>query len=216
MTDLPDIIPVGMPTQAQLTQHLRARLHETVERQRAGRQVHAQEDVYPALLELARIHETLTDYSRALATIAKEALGFAEDDLIEAVHEQEGVPLSGLEVPDPDGTTVAVTPDHRAAGYKFDLETLLGAVVADVSSWWLGQEMDGHEVDADAVLRRALDTLLSLGKFEPQITKVTAFAKEVARTDPKAATAVRQAGVKSPGEYRGVRITRHEPKHKVS
>jgi hypothetical protein len=215
MTDLPDLIPVGMPTQAQLTQHLRARLHETVERQRAGRTVSAPEDVYTALLQLARIHETLTDYSRALSTIAKEALGFAEDDLIEAVREQEGVPLSGLEVPDPDGTTVAVTPDHRAAAYEFDLEALLTAVVLEVCDWWAGTELDGPEPDAPAVVRKALDTLLDLGKFEPKITKVRAFADQVARTDPQASKAVRQAGKRKPGKYQGVRITRHEPKRKA-
>lgn len=207
------IAPGVLPEAHDLIGLMRLRLESLVAEERARRgEVLAPEDTYEALRRLASLHEGLTGYARAFQTIAKEVLGYVQDDLESAVGEQDGIPVSGLDVPDPDGTTVRVHVDLTSQGYTFDLDALLTAVAAETLAW-LDRSEDGEEVvDPPVILRHALDLLLTLGKFEPQVSKVRAFAQEVARHDPKAASTVTRGIRKRNPRFGGVKLERKQPK----
>lgn len=207
------LAPGTMPEAHDLVGMLRHRLDSLVAEERAKRkEVLAPEDTYQVIRRLAALHEGLTAYAHAFQVIAKEALGYVQDDLELAVGEQDGVPVSGLDVPDTDGTTVCVHVDLTSQGYAFDLEALLTAVVGETLAW-LDQTDDGDAVvDPPEILRHALDLLLTLGKFEPQVTKVKAFTQEVARHDPKAASTVTRGVRKRDPRFSGVKLERKQPK----
>lgn len=207
------LAPGTMPEAHDLIGLLRQRLDAITAQEREQRgEVMAPEDTYALVRRLAGLHEGLTGYAHAFQTIAREALGYIQDDLELAVGEQGGIPMSGLSVPDSDGTTVQVDVDVASGGYAFDLEALLTAVVAETLAW-LDQTDDGDNVvDPPEILRHALDLLLTLGKFEPQVTKVRTFAAEVARQDAKAASTITRGIKKNTPRFRGVKINRVQPK----
>jgi hypothetical protein len=219
----------NLPAPHDLVGMLRAKLEELVTNARNGRgEVHTPEDTFEIQLGLAQVIEGLTDYARAFQKIAREARGYAEDELIEAVGEQDGIPLAGLKVPDPDGTTVSINRD-MANQYEFDNDTLLTAVAHEVLTTerlpsvgdpkimtQLGlSPQDTAAIDALLVrfMLTAMSRLVELGKFEPQISKVKAFTTELSRLEggPQIASTVTSSTRKKP-IYKGVKVEREQPK----
>lgn len=209
----------SLPAPHDLVGMLRARLEEVVSNARHGRgEVHTPEDTFEMQRGLAGVIEGLTDYARAFQKIAKEAKGYVEDELIEAVGEQDGIPMAGLRVPDTDGTTVLIGRD-MANTYTFDSEALFGAVAWQVVMTKRGEgsprgkyseTVDEWVID---LLVEAMRLLVSLGRFEPQITKVKAFTADLARLEggPTIASTVTSTTRKKP-VYKGVKIEREQPK----
>jgi hypothetical protein len=203
-----------LPAPHDLVGMLRARLEEVIANARRGRgEVLTPEDTFEMQLGLAGVIEGLTDYARAFQKIAKEAKGYVEDELIEAVGEQDGIPMAGLKVPDPDGTTVAISRE-TVNEYTFDNDALFTAVAHFVLA---GRAGDGP-MHQDAVwliplITSAMTQLVALGKFEPQISKVKAFTAELSRLEggPPIASTVTSTTRKKP-IYTGVRIKREQPK----
>lgn len=201
-----------LPAPHDLVGMLRARLEEVVHNARHGRgEVHTPEDTFEIQLGLAQVIEGLTDYAAAFQKIAKEAKGYVEDELIEAVGEQDGIPMAGLRVPDPDGTTVVIGRD-MANSYTFDNEALFSAVACVAMANVDFDEQINWATCLDLMLQ-AMERLVSLGKFEPQITKVKAFTADLARLKggPKVASTVTSTTRKKP-VYKGVKVEREQPK----
>jgi hypothetical protein len=197
-----------LPAPHDLVGMLRARLEEVISQARNGRgEVLTPEDTFQMQLGLASVIEGLTDYARAFQKIVREAKGYVEDELIDAVGEQDGIPLAGLKVPDSDGTTVTISRDMTNA-YTFDNDALFNAVA------WLALASAGVEDGRlHTVVVEAMRQLVSLGKFEPQISKVKAFSAELARLEggPRIASTVTSTTRKRP-VYKGVKIEREQPK----
>jgi hypothetical protein len=216
-----------LPTARSIRAELRTQLNGAVlaERNRRG-EVHQPEDTWGMQRSLASVIEVCGEYSRAFADAAKEARQIAEEELIEAVGEQDGTPNQGMTVPDAEGD-VKISLDTRN-GYEIATDALYSAVafaqllggdlvnsvVASVSTEFetpeIGKETEGILAEAMA---RAMAELCTLGKFEPQVSKVRVFAKELAREpggDGVSATVT--SAIKKTTQYRGVKIERTEPK----
>lgn len=232
MTDLvpmPDVLD-GMPGPADLKTRL---LHvvqagytnATTERG----QVHQPEDVFPLVRRLAFIREQAAAYKTAFAAAEKLAHQLAEEELVEAVGEQDGVPRDGLTVPDYDGGDVRLALD-TAHNHTIDLDTLLPLVAAEILTSSvetvlavddmpivdqvravvegdLGTADDLEPLLADLIVL-ALRGLLELGNFAPQVTKVRAYAQHLARTGNDNLAAVASGSITSTTAYKGVKITR--------
>lgn len=223
-----------LPAPHDLVGMLRAQLEEVVSNARKNRgEVLTPEDTFDIQLGLAQVIEGLTDYGRAFTKVAREAKGYVEDELIEAVGEQDGIPTSGLKVPDPDGTTVVISRDTSNV-YTFDMHALLNAVAFMVMESWsvtdrvldlarghlateshteraaIRQELENYLAGR---LLAALEQLTQLGKVEPQVTKVGTFTESLARMPggPMIASTVTGTTRKKP-VYKGVSIKREQPK----
>lgn len=209
----------NLPAPHQLVGILRERLEASVLAARAERgEVHVSEDVFASILHIGSIAEGLIDYGRAFTTVGKEAAGYVEDELIAAVGEQEGVPLSGIDVPDPDGTTLKVTRDIRNE-YDIDIALVIDGAVLFTLERYRGWQDQPEEVRAALLsvvmilMSEAARTVIACGTFKPQITKVRDLATEIARIDPKVASTITSAlkGAKTTS-YRGVKVKREQPK----
>lgn len=199
----------NLPAPHDLVGMLRAKLEELVEQARRGRgQIATPEDTFDMQRGLAKVIEGLEDYGRAFIKIAKEAKGYVEDELIEAVGEQDGIPMSGLKVPDLDGTMISIELD-RPNAYTFDNDALFGAVA------WLVLSSAAIEVTPKlhTVVVEAMRQLTALGKFEPQISKVKTFTNELSRLEggDLVASTVTSTTRKKP-IFKGVRVKREQPK----
>ena len=212
-----------LPAARELGEALQRGVNETIARMRTERgTVTAAEDVFETVRWVQGISERLTDYGRAFAGAAKLAESYAEEELIEAVREQDGIPLANLTVPDAEGDIrlTRYAPNEHA----IDAETLKAVVAARALERTRGSEPEQGDTQSDAdyateyeewmaaVMIGAMDDLLALGVFAPGVTKVKAYAKEVARSgDDKLAAAVSGA-VSSTSRYKSTKIERVRPK----
>jgi hypothetical protein len=198
----------NLPAPHDLVGMLRAKLEELITAAREGRgEVLTPEDTYEIHRGLVAVIEGLEDYARAFTTIAKEAKGYVEDELIEAVGESDGIPLVGLRVPDVDGTTVVISLD-TANEYVFDHAALRSAVAYSVLMTSPADRQASDELLINSMVD-AMALLETLGQFKPQVTKVRAFTNELARLEggPAIASTVTSTIRKNP-TFRGVKIRR--------
>lgn len=207
-----------IPAPREVVSVLRERLQQLVLSARETRgEVRMPEDTYDLIRSLMGVREGAADYAHAFTVIRKEIDGFIQDDLELAVGEQDGVPNSGMKVPDVDGTDIAIEVDKQN-NYEFDTAALVQAVMFEA--------LDEAATDSDIatlpwevvdrlakLFDAAIHRMLSLGQFRPQVTKVRAFADELARRDggPQIASAVRQS-VSKTARFRGIKVERKQPK----
>jgi hypothetical protein len=184
-----EVAGTQLPSAQSIAAVLRGQLNAAVlaERQRRGT-VALPEDIWPMLRALGRVVETCGEYSRAFGTAAKEAKAVAEEELIDAVGESDGVPNQGMTVPDAEGDVVVSLDTLNQ--HEYDRDALFGAVAFDVME---NLEAVGHllialETSTDAFTEAVTDLLIlafgrlcETGKFEPQVTKVRALLKTLGR-----------------------------------
>lgn len=204
-----------MPAVRTVLAVLRDNLNTLVLNARAERgQVHAPEDTYALVRSLAAVRDGAADYAHAFTLIRNEIDGHVQEELELAVGEQDGVPNSGMKVPDVDGTDIVVGLDTRNA-YDFDTHALTAAVTFHTLTEFAGAFVDGvtDEQAVAELLMSALGRVIGLGRFQPQVTKVRAFADDVARMPDGAAIAatVRSAVSKST-QFRGIKVERKQGK----
>jgi hypothetical protein len=208
-----------MPSARSVLAILRDQLNEGVltERKRRG-DVHAPEDTFGMQRSLAAVIDVCGEYGRAFTTVAKEARAVAEEELIDALGEQEGVPNGGLTVPDAEGD-VRIDLD-TANSYAIDLGNLLPAVAFAVMTERVQQVealIDPHDENAEGediladLLIAAMSKLIDTGKYEPQVSKVRAFKAALSRL-PDADGVASTVEVRKTVSYRGVKVSRKEPK----
>jgi len=230
-----DRVTARFPDHHTLAEALRDGVNTTLARLREERgPVHVAEDVFDTVRWMAGTAEKLDDYGRAFASAAATVRQYAEDELADAVGEQDGVPTSNLTVPDVDGSNIKLT-KATSNTHTIDPDALLSAVafavLADLDlagnvALALDDRYDRVELAArstcDAAWEKADELLaealmeamrryVALGSFGPQVTKVKAFALELARQDPAVASTVSGA-VKTTKGYAGVKMTREHPK----
>jgi hypothetical protein len=208
MTDT-TLIPLShMTLQLPDPQILRRKLTDALEsefaRARAAQgEILVPEDTFDLQRKLAAAHEILTGYARAFADAGKRVASMQEEQLVDAVGEQAGVPNQGLTVPDAAGD-VRLSLDFATAR-DFDLDQLIAVVVLDEVRRWVSDPEGEPEELAEAAIRR----FLGLGKFEPQVTKVKAYAKAVARAGADDLASVVSGAVRDrPPTYKGVKFER--------
>lgn len=203
-----------MPAPRAVVTVLRENLYQLVLSNRTERgEVRMPEDTYDLVRSLTTVREGAAGYEHAFATIRREVDGYIQDDLELAVGEQDGVPNSGMKVPDVDGTDIAITVDTQN-NYGFDTTALVQALVFEALS--MADEIESTDLPRTYVawlLDVALNRLIGLGQFRPQITKVRAFADDLSRREggPAIASTVMSTVTKTP-KFKGIKVERKQPR----
>lgn len=178
------------------------------------------EDSFAGQRRLAAIAETAKSYGRAFTTFERDSVRPAmEDLLIDAVGEQDGIPTSGITVPDIDGTNIKISVNTEN-DYQIDQDALKSALAFALITERrerLGQmfaaEFEGNGDEAETILAeiltQAMESITAQGSFKPQITKVRATAKLLARLPggPKIAATVTGA-IKKKVNFKGITVDR--------
>lgn len=185
--------------------------------------VTVQEDTYSLVRDIAATQERVGEYARALQAVGKYLKGEMESELLAAVGEQDEIPTSGMEVPDLDGTSIKIAKDE-VNEYELDVDRLRKAVllaVLDETRATEPEQDEGEGFDAYTlryeawmaeVILAAMETLVDLGKFEPQVSKVRAFAAALSgKGDDNLAAVVRGAIIQR-RRYRGIKWDRKQSK----
>ena len=207
-----------MPSPRNVSQILRDQLHAGVLSERARRgETHQPEDFFPMQRSLAAVIDVAKDYEYAFRNARREAEAIAEEELVDAVGEQDGHPNQALTVPDSEGD-LRIVP-QVANSYEIDQDALHSAVAFSMlaSPGMADQVIDAMPMDQRAatedllatMLTQAMNVLCTLGKFEPQVSKVRAFAKELARMpEGDGVSATVTGAIRKTTDYRGVKIER--------
>lgn len=233
-----DHIVTKFPDHRTLGKALQDGVNATIAQLRAARgDVVAPEDVYETVRWAQGIAESFHEYGRAFAGAAVLVGQYAEEELVEAVGEQDGIPTRSLTVPDVDGSDIKLTKEtssthhidrdavfralaasfvrqHDAAGMLAELLSDLYARVEMVDESTEDQVYRRAEEHLATLLMIAFGELTALGSFSLQVTKVQAFSKELARRDTLLASTVTGAMGKT-AKYSGVKMTRTFPKKKT-
>lgn len=230
-----DHIVTKFPDHRTLGKALQDGVNATIAQLRAARgDVVAPEDVYETVRWAQGIAESFHEYGRAFAGAAVLVGQYAEEELTEAVGEQDGIPTRSLTVPDVDGSDIKLT-KQTSNTHHIDRDAVLRALAASfvrqhdaagvlavlLSDLYARVEMVDESTE-EQVYRRveehlatllmiAFDELTALGSFNLQVTKVEAFSKELARRDTLLASTVTGA-MRKTAEYSGVKMTRTFPK----
>lgn len=223
----------ALPAPPEFAKLLREWLEEQIIAARKARgEVTSSEDVFDLVRSLQRTREVLGDYARALTSAANVAGQEIEEDLKYAVGEQQGIPNSGLTVPDTDGTDIKITLDMPGT-HTIDKDEVLPAVAAEVLYQYdavtgaanLGvavalatddQEQAVAKANLEAfladVLVHGMNASHALGSFSLQVSKVKAFAKTLAGRGEDALASVVSKAIRTTKDFRSIKVTRAERK----
>lgn len=229
---LPDSVR-ALPAPPEFAKLLRDWLEkQIIDARQARGDVTSSEDVFDLVRSLQKTREVLGDYARSLTTTANIAGQEIEEELKNAVGEQEGIPNSGLTVPDLDGTDIKISLDMPGT-HTIDKDEVLPAVAAEVLYQFdavtgvanLGVAValapDEHE---QAVAKANLEAFLAdmlvhgmnashaLGSFGLQVSKVKAFAKTLAGRGEDALASVVSKAIRTTKDFRSIKVTRAERK----
>jgi hypothetical protein len=205
----------GLPTPHETRVMLVERLEEAVAKVRAERTVHGKEDTYALIRSLQGVSELLSDYGKAFKT-ASDVRDILEEELVSAVGESDGIPVSGLTVPE-GGTNIKI--DRRTHNeYFIDVPQVLGALAALVAVDW-ARDLDARATDitpssqpeqfAMSVAQRALTMV---GAADLKVSHVRALAVELAGAGEDALSAVVSDSIRKNTIYDGVAVKRVERK----
>ena len=198
----------NLPDPIQLQRALKDRIqaaYATLYEQR-GR-VDTPEDTYEMQRKLATTDEQFKGYMTAFREARKVIAQLQQEELVEARGEQDGIPLDGLTVPDRDGD-IRLSLDAPAV-YDIDLEQLLAVLLTNIMD--RAPVADDVELIPYAVGETAA-ALLSWGKFEPQVSKVKAFAATLARNGRDKDASVVSGAITQRNPYKGVKFERTKPR----
>lgn len=184
-----------------------------------GQDVHTPEDTHAVHLMLAKTRELAKQYASTFSAVDKELAAYQRDQL----ELLPGGP-SALKVPDAEGDVVVQLDTSNT--YSFDEGQLLTAVAAAVTGPLVGDliEMIENAETADAQQARVADMLAvmvvaaieqvsAMGKLGLQVTKVRAFADQLARDGELGLSGVvRDAIIKSTDTKPGAKFSRKESK----
>lgn len=213
-------IPSPRDVGTMLVANLAVRVHNAREA-RGG--VTQPEDVNALVRSLGGAKEMLEDYARAFTTAAQEAGHYLREEHLSAVGEQDGVPQSGLKVPDLDGTDIVFTLDQPnshtvdqdqviavAINRRLELHRDTEPIQADDEPSYL--YLERYEQWMFIVMRLAVADVLGVGTYTMQVSKARAFAAQLAGEGRDAAAAVVRGAINTTTRYRGVKVERRERK----
>jgi hypothetical protein len=216
--------PSRLPAPADLKETLRRELSEHVTRERADRgDIHQPEDVWALVRKLAGAKDAFEEYAQAFSAAASMAGRELKEELIAAVGENDGIPLSGMSVPDTDGTDIAFSL-AKGNTHGIDADQVISAVISNlimISRDTEPEEQPGddyyeyrdrYETWMAGVMRLAVDHVLALGSYAMQVSKVRAFAADLAATERDGESAVVRGSISTTPTYKGVKLERKRRK----
>jgi len=226
-----DLVPLppqiqGIPSPRDVSTMLISNLAVRVHYARTARgDVTQPEDVNALVRALGGAKEMLDEYSRAFATAAREAVHYLEEELLFAVGEQDGVPLSGLKVPDLDGTDLVFTL-MKPKTHTVDEPQVIDVAVVDALAAARDTEpaqepdesnaayLDRYERWMAGVVHMAVNTVIGLGSYSMQVSKVRAYAVELAGRGADTLASVVRGSITTKDKYTGTKFERKERKSK--
>lgn len=202
-----------------LPSYLRLSLREAIEagvaRVRASRgEALVPEDYFHLIRGLQALRDLTSEYQRLFEDLDKMLVQIVEEEHLDAVHEQDGIPTSNLTVPDGVGGDIQITRKTHNE-YYVDLPQVIAALAALVSAEWAAAFVDkvtditphsDPEQFACAVVPRALDFLGSTAK--PKVTKVRGLAHDLAARGDDKLAAVVSGAIRKNVIYDGITVKR--------
>ncbi len=209
-------LPAPVAVKALLSEQFDAAV--ALERERRG-EVTAAADTWPMVRAVESFAELVDDYARVLTDVAKDARKVLEEELFEAVEEQDGIPMGSLSVPH-DGSVITVKA-KTSNEYDIDADQVLGALAALVSEQWHRRRDVATEHDqppppapedepqqyAMAVAERAL---AMVGASNLKVTHVRALALELGHMGADALSQVVSDAIRKTVLFKGVGVTRKD------
>lgn len=176
------------------------------------------EDTFDLHRRLQETRERMDSYSRGFAEVSKLIGQLQQEELVEAVGEQDGVPLSSLTIPTAGGDIV-VAPSFKRVN-DIDPQQVQDAIVNGVTDAWMEpiehaavHSTETLEEGLREMLAQALTALIGTGKWEPQISKLKATAADWARSGHDQMAGKLMAAHEVRQKYQDkVEVTRKEPK----
>jgi hypothetical protein len=225
MTDelVPFAEPSRLPAPADLKETLRRELSEHVTAERAARgDVHQPEDTWALVRKLGGAFDAFSEYANAFKSAAAMARRELDAELIAAVGESDGVPLAGMAVPDVNDTEIKFSLD-QGNQYTIDADQVIQVVVANLIEITRDTEPEWDEDLEDAAGYRAryetwmaglmvlaIDHVMQLGSYAMQVSKVRAFAADLAAAGADSESAVVTGAITRATRYKGVKMERKE------
>lgn len=199
----------GLREPTELKRALRERVqlaYSTLARERG--EVHVPEDTFDMQRRLGGAHDLFKGYQAAFAEVVKLLKQLMEEELLEAVGEQDGIPNQGLTVPDTEGD-IRLSRDEPKV-YEIDLDQLMAVLVSALQN----EASKRGEVEnlglVDWTVHATAMTMLSWGKFEPQVSKVRAYAATLARNGDDRASSIVSGAITEKNPYKGVKFERRK------
>lgn len=178
----------GLPDPQDLKRVVKERVQQAYAELHAARgEVLKPEDTYDLHRRLQATREQMDGYARGFKEVSTVIGQLQEEELVEAVGEQDGIPLSGLTIPTAGGDIV-VAPSFKRVN-DIDPDQVQDAIVNGITEAWMEpiehfavHSTDRLESGLREMLQQALTVLIGTGKWEPQVTKLKATAQEWARS----------------------------------
>jgi hypothetical protein len=207
---------------------VRAEVERTVAEMRAALEaaggVLSPADTFRVQRYLQEVSEKLAEYERVFKGVRGHIKLLVAEVLADAVGEQDGIPAEGLTVPDRDGDiriSLDTTREHTISEEMLlpafasmfaeqHAEAIMRAYDQVATRTTNGPEDERARVGvavAEAIVD-ALSNVGQLGKFEPQVTKVRAYAKDLARNGEDRAASIVAAAITTKTTYNGVKVER--------
>lgn len=204
----------GFPAPDVLAQALADGFEESLAQKRRERgTVYVPEDTHATIRDVHAVKLLARRYADVFLSLDKRAGGALAEELVEAVHEQQGIPLSGMKVPDGEATIVFTL--EKSTVRDFDMPQIYRAlaqlVMDEHDEGAICDDEDTPEVLAFAVecIERAVAELLTGSK--PSIKGIEALQATAGHrgADDLAAT-VRTAVGPTRRPFKGVKVE-HKP-----
>jgi hypothetical protein len=203
----------GLREPTELRRELRTRIQEAyalLARERG--EVHVPEDTFDMQRRLGAERDRFAAYGAAFTDAVKLLKQLMEEELAEAVGEQEGVPNQGLTIPDAEGD-IRLSLDTSNV-YEIDVDQIVGVFGAEYLRNLPENYPDG-QADLDQLVTglvfATFELVTSLGKFEPQVSKVKRYAATLARSGRDRESSVVTGAISETHPYKGVRFERKSP-----
>lgn len=199
----------GLPDPTDLRKALRAAVDRAYLASITARgEVTRPEDTFDVQRSLAAVRDLFADYARVFSDMRKLIGQLQEEQLIEAVGEQAGVPNQPLTVPDPEGDVRLGIDLERV--HSIDPEQLIAVVSTHVteSSLALASLLPAVREQVRAEIASGIRLFLTLGKYEAQVTKVRSYAADLAREGSDDLASVVSGTIRTFTTYKGIKFER--------
>lgn len=189
---------------------------------RARGDVTRPEDTYEVQRRLAKATESLKAFEDAFKAGRVAVAEYQRSEFELALGDREVAPREHMTVPDADGdlrvgahteNVYAIDPD---ALMNVCITSTMGSLVSWVEDIVNGDDPETPPEQLESVLVNAMldamHALVQCGKFDPQVTKVKAYADSLARAGSDDLAAVVNSAIKKTVKLKGVKVERKEPK----
>jgi hypothetical protein len=208
-SDVPMLVQ-GMPEPPALQRRIKDAIEQGWDGLRRERgEVTRPEDTYRMQRALAHTRDLCAGYAAAFAAGSKLAHQLQEEDLVDAVGEQGGIPNQGMTIPDAEGDVQLAL--EYANQWKVDVDqllTVLGNEMAQAAEAATGVAPGDL---ARMITQTVYETVRSWGTLTPQVTKVRKYADSLARQGNDHSASIVNSALTSTREYKGVGYKRKDP-----